>query len=403
MNKLSIAPNFIPGENGDFFFTHQQLNKISRARYQDDFGFYQRTFNPFTYMPMDRRNNFVVHYPKGTPLMWQPYKACSYESTGSMTLDRRELTPDPIYMREQFCHDILFDSCFEHMLQYTQGGDIVLDNEGIQIFNTLVDELLANAQLGFRISAVAGQIFDVNSVDFSTDNTANLTSLFKRTHPTMKGVLKLAYDMARVSAPWLDQDLVTASDFDATGEFTGNPVELVEKIMGNARKPLKVLYNRGRVVTNSRFNFMPEIIASDSYYNAFLRQYNDEGKLSMTNRTRLTKEEFNDPQVGRIEVLYLDGRIPIIPLSEINGFDPYVAGNLHALMVTGSGNLQIGASFASLPQDMEGRDIGVMIGRNDDMNDDKYGMYTVLSHALGKTAIADVDYLAGTIKYTKPA
>lgn len=401
--KLSIAPHFLPGESGDFFFTERTLNKLSRARYQDDFGFYQSRFNVFSYMQMNSRRKFVVHYPKGSPLVWQKYQGCTYDNTGSISLDRREITPDPIYMREQFCHDSLLDSCFQHMINYTTGGDITLDEEGVRIFNMLVDELMTNAQLGFRMSALTGQMYNVETVEYSNDNTANLTELFKKTHPSVKGLIKLAYDRAQIDAPQLNVNVVNDSDFNAMGQFQGDPIEVVEAIMDKAKKPLRQLYNRGATISNGRFTFAPLIIASDGYYNAFLDKYKAEGDLSMTNRTKLSKRDLAPENSNMpMEVMYLYDRIPIIPLSEINGFDQYVAGDLHTLMVVGSGNMQIGASFSSLPQDIENRGIGVMIGRNDDMHDDAYGTYTVLSHALAKTAIADTDYMAGTIKYVKP-
>jgi hypothetical protein len=355
-------------------------------------------------MQMNRRNQFVVHYPKGTPLVWQPYQACSYNTTGSITLDRRELTPDPIYMKERFCHDSLMDSCFEHFINYDANGDISLSPEGVRMFNMLIEELMANAQLGFRISAVSGQMFDVDSVNFSMDNTANIEDLFKRVHPTLKGVLKIAYDQAQIDAPWMDLDVAADTDFDEMGEFTGNPVDAVEAIAAKAPKPLRQLYKRGGTVTGNRFNFLPIIVCSDGWYSAFLRRYNEEGAQVALNRVRLSKRTFgaeNSPTPT--EVMYLDGRVPIVPLSEITGFDQYVEGNLNFLGIVASGNMQVGSSFTGLPNDIEGRDIGVMIGRDNDMHSDSYGSYTVLSHVLAKTAIADKNYFAGCINHTVPA
>ena len=124
-------------------------------------------------MQMNKKNKFIVHIPKGAPLMWQPYVSCSYDSTGSITIGRRELEPDPIYMKEQFCHDELMNSCYEHMIEYDTAGDVGLDAQGLQLFRTFLDELLANAAYGWRITAASGQLYDVNNVQFSPDNTAN--------------------------------------------------------------------------------------------------------------------------------------------------------------------------------------------------------------------------------------
>jgi len=406
MDKLAILPDFLPGQPNSFTFPHQKLNTIARAEYQDTFGVYQRLFNVFSYMQMNRRNKFVVHYPKGTPLVWQPYKACSYNHTGSMSLDSRELTPDPIYMKEKFCHDVLLDSCFEHLIQYPSSGEITLDATGVQLFNQLIDELLANAQLGFRISAVAGQMYDVDAVEFSESNTAELDALFQRVHNTIKGIIKISYDMARQDKPWLDAALVADTDFDETGTYVGgNPIEVVDALVkSKAQKPLRQLYNRGGVAQTGRFTFLPLIICSDGWYASFLEQYQTESEQTAVNRTRLSKRSIAaETSPTPTEVLYLDGRVPIIPLSEITGFDPYVKGNLNYLGVISSGNMQIGASFSQLPENIEQQDIGVLVGRNENFHDDNYGSYTVLSHALAKTALADPNYAVGTINYTVPA
>lgn len=401
-NKLAIEPNFF-GESNDFYFSDRKLNKLSRAMYQDTFGFYQRTFNLFQYMQMNRKNEFIVHYPKGQPLVWQPYQACSYENTNSLSLSKRTITPDPIYLREEFCHDSLMDSCFEHMLSYDPNGDISLDAEGVRLFNMLLEEFMANAALGFRISAVAGQLYDVDAISYSENNTADITSLFKRTHGTIRGFIKLAYDMARIDAPWMDLDIVADTDFDENGNYNGDVVDVMDAIIAQSRKPMRQLVNRGGIISNSRFTFLPVFVLSDGYYNAVIDYWNTESSKVATNRTRLTERTFgNETSPTPNRVYYLDGRIPIVPLSEITGFDDYLAGNTHFIGLVASGNMQLGASFTSMPNDIENNDIGIMVARNNDRTRTDYGTYVVLSHALAKTAIADKDFFTGCINYTTP-
>jgi len=336
--------------------------------------------------------------------MWQPYTSCSYSPTGSITIGTRELEPDPMYMKEMFCHDIFLESAYEHMIEYATSGNVDLTPEGTMIFNQLIDELLANAAYGFRITAATGQLYNVDSVSYSPENTANITDLFKRTHGTIKGWLKLAKDLAAAEYPWMDLPVVAPSDFDATGSFTGNILDLLDELKANARGPLRQLINRGGIVQQGRFSFYPLVLVSTSYFNAIVDRYNFESTQVATNRTRITMREFGgetSPTPQR--VYYLDGMLPILPVDDVNGFDPYLAGDTHFCGIVASGNIQIGASFTSLPQDVENNDMGVLIARDNDPVSNSFGQYAVLSHALAKTAIADPNYFVGAITHTTPA
>lgn len=403
MPVRSITPNFVPDQN-QFFFTSKELNSIAREMYADDFGFYQRLFQLYTYMPMNTRRKFIIHTPKGHPLMWQPYTSCSYEETGSITIGRRELEPEPIYMKEGFCHDVLMDSCYDHMIQYDRNGQVDLSEEARMVFQKFIDELLSNAAWGFRLSLTSGKLFDVDTVGFSDDNTANLTALFKRTHGTTRGWVKMFHDLALAEYPWLDLNLTDASDFDAAGFYNRNIVTLLDELVKNTKKPFRNLINRGGVVQEGRARFLPLIVLSDSYFQAVVDHYNIEAEKIATNRMRITRRTFggeNTPTPN--SVFYLDDRLPIIPLSDINGYDAYVKGTTHFAGIIASGNIQMGTSFAAIPEDVENQDIGVAIERETRISSDNYGRYTVLSHALAKAALADANYAVGTISYTEPA
>lgn len=68
-------------------------------------------------------------------------------------------------------------------------------------------------------------------------------------------------------------------------------------------------------------------------------------------------------------------------------------------------NMQIGSSF-DLVTEVEVEDapvqVGMMIGKVTDSTRDDYGKTTILSHGLGKAAIADNEFFTGTLTYTEP-
>lgn len=148
----------------------------------------------------------------------------------------------------------------------------------------------------------------------------------------------------------------------------------------------------------------PLLVVSDFYFNAIVDQYNFETVQTATNRTRIQTRDFGGEQSPTPQrVYYIDGRLPVIPLDDINGFDEFLKGDTHFMGIIASGNIQLGASFSSLPEDIENHDIGVSVTRNNDKTRNDYGKYTVLSHALSKVAIADPDYAVASITHTTPA
>lgn len=404
MATLKIAPNFVPDSNLMYFMS-QELNSLQRASYMDTFGFYQNLFGLFSYMGMNKKNKFIVHTPKGHPLVWQEWKACSYSETGSLTMNTRELIPDPIYMKERFCQDEMLGSAYEHMLQWAASGNLTLDPDGVNLLNMLMDELMANAAYGLRITATAGDLYDVSTIPTSAENTATLNDLFTRTHGTFKGWLKMSMELAANEGKgWMNLAITDDTDFDEVAGYQGDILALLDTLKANARKPLRQLINRGGVIQQGRFSFLPLIVMSDSYFNAVIEQYNAESDKVATNRVRIVERVFGGENTATPQrVFYLDNMLPIIPLEEIQGFDTYLKGQTHFCGIIASGNIQIGSSYSALPEDIENNDIGMLIARNDDPTRDDFGKYSVLSHALAKVAIADPDYFVGTTTYTEPA
>lgn len=398
-SQLSIEPFYLPQENAIAYST-SELNSIARNRYMDTFGYYQSVFNLFGYMRMTKKYKYQVHTIKGSPLVWQPLTNCSYEPTGSLSVGKKDITPDEVYMNEQFCHDELMDGCWEHFLNYTEGGDIELDPTGIAAFNLMTDELLANASLGHRLTLTSGQLYNVDTVAMNPAATAKQVDLFKRTHGTSRGWVKLFMDLSLSGYPWLNKALVNASDFDQFG-FTGDILALYDEMVDLARKPLRKLINHGGIIQDGRFGFFPLAVVSDSFFYAVKQKYLQIKASVATNEMRITKRRVEVPGMTHpVFVYYFDDMIPIIPLGEISGYDEYLAVDTHFFGLVASTNIQLGHNFGAVDLNIEGTNIGVMIAKQTDITQPNYGSYTWLSHGLMKAALGDPEYAIATIAST---
>ena len=402
MPLISVAPSRLPdGQANGFAFETGEMNQMVRAEYLDTFGFYQNLFGVYSYMRMNRKQKYILHQPKGTKLVWQPYTSCSYDSTGTLQMGRRELIPEFIAMNEKWCQDELLDSTYEHWMEAVANGDLILTDEGVAAFNLMMEELMANSVEGLRATLSAGRLYNVNTVNYSEDNTTTITDMFKKTHGSARGWVKLAYDLAKEKYDHLNVASFDDSDFEGEGDYTGDIVKLLENLKKAAPKPLRQLINHGGMIRGGGRSFMPLIGLSDSFFNAVVRYWNAESEKTATNRTRITRERIaaeNSPTPQF--VYYLDGILPIVPLQDVSAYDEYLKGRTHFAGIFGSGNIQMGHQFGVIPE-VERDQIGLMVAKVTDPSRDNYGQYVVKSHAAVKAAIADPNYMVSTIGYTE--
>lgn len=401
--KLRPTPGFDLSRDS-FFFEAKELNYWQRNMFQDDFGFYQRNFSTFKYMQLDKQNKYTIHRPRANWMMWQPLNACNYDPAGMVRIGKTSLEPTPAYVHQKWCWDELFDSCYEQMLQYFQDGALELSPEGERVFRDLVQEILTAAAYGSRIANITGQLYEGESVEFQTqvgDNavTVEIKDLFNKVQNVTKGVLKLMQDTATSEGrEHLDLNgLLAGSDF-TDQQYTGDVLALFDSVKAQAPKPLRQLINRGGVVRAGGEVFIPQVIVSDSMHAAIAQQYISEGEKVAQNMMRLTKRTFgaeNSPTPQA--VYYIDGTIPVIPLSEINEPDRYLTGTTHFFGIVGSNVLQLGNSFGAIENIEDG--IGMLIEKIVTNENGNLGSYVFTTHGLFANAIADADYVAATKAY----
>lgn len=399
LQQVDIAP--IMDRTG-FQFTTADMNSLARRRYMDVFEFWQRMFGVYGWMKINQLFKFTVYSPKGYPLGWQEYKSCAYDETGQVTLGKRELSPSAVYWRTRFCHDELLDSCFKHFLRFNEDSSIGLTADGNELIRAVSDEIIANAGLSARYALTSGNFYDLATTPLSVDNTAKITADLNKTYPAVTGWVKLVFDLAAAGKPWLNQTAPgSAADFDGDGNYVGDILVLFDNLKKGARSPMRQLVNQGiQFSAGGVRSFAPLFVLSDSYFNAVVQAYNDQATQIATNRVRIT--QVSAPNASGMPSIYymIDGRIPIVPLSDICGFDEFLGVQTHYAGLVASGNIQLGWSFSDIPDNIENKPVAMQIGRVTDITRSDLGMWTFLSHALMVSSIADADFMSSVIVST---
>ena len=402
MSILKVIPGFDFNAN-QIFYKAKELNAFERLPYQDDFAFYQNNFGIYRHMSLTSMYTYKITRVRGVPFMWQSLTACSFDHTGSLRTSIEEITPSRAYVKERFCQDELFDSCFEQLIEY-KNGDMMLDAEGQRIFQKTIEELVANAAYGARLNLTMGQVFDPAAVTFREqigDNvpTATIQDLFTRTHTTSKGWVKLFADLA-VHYPWLNlANLLPSTSF--TGEdFTGDVLDFYDNLKDNAPRELKSLVNRGGVARGGSAAFKPLFLVSDSIHAAVVKQYiSQRTEAALNEGGRISRETVANGDSMPQVVYHIDGMIPVIPISDISEYDKYLNGTTHFGGIVASGNIQLGNSFGPINNVEDG--IAMIIEQNKSIsNDAPYGAYHFQSVGLFASALADPNYAVAARTFT---
>jgi hypothetical protein len=397
---FKIRPYLDAVQDG-FFITNEELHYVHRSNYLDTFGFYQALFGVLSFMTLTNLGKFRIHTPKAnSSLLWKKWNSCSYKRGQSLQMGVQDFQPDPLYLSEKLCDDQLLGSAYQHLIEWDSSGEKFLSPQAQEVVNEVMEEFLTAATLGFRELGTAGSLYDVDSVEFADNTSAEQRRLFKEAHGSMLGWMSLAQDMAADGHKHMDQNILTDDMFDVHGRFDGEILDLYERLLSNSKKELVALVNRGGVVSNSRYRFMPLFICTDSIYAGVVARFKFEADRIATNERRVRKVEIGGSENPVPQYVYYIDDTPVIPMSELTAYDQFITNNTHFAGIVASGNIQIGSSFAPV-MDINGNPIGIAIDRVMDRTRDDYGSWSMLSHAIGKAAIADHTYFSGTFHSTK--
>ncbi len=403
--EFLIRPRFNAIRNALYFET-TRLNGLARAQYNDKFGFYQRQFNMYSYMQLTNDMTYRIHYPQGTPLMWQPHNSCAWTPTGTLSMSNFEITPCKAKVNEQFCYDEYMNGTYRAFLQYSQNPTIGFSEIGRQATDDLVRTVLKNATLGHRMTLVGGRLHALNQVVFKEGVPSRIEDAFRRTAGTCRGWIELLRERgADAGFEHLDGDYITAADLSADGkQFVGDGRDIVavyDAIFEDAPTPLQDAIIEGGI-GGFGDTFYPLFLVAPPEYRAVRAAYNAQKDNTLQNEMRITRQEFSisTESGNRTVYVYMIDDTVVVPVQEVAKYDQYLTGTSHFAYLTLSGVIQLGSNFINLPVVNES-EVAIMMQVSEDAED--YGTHKFLAHTVMATAINDTDYIAGGYLYAVPA
>jgi len=164
----------------------------------------------------------------------------------------------------------------------------------------------------------------------------------------------------------------------------------VDGLKAEAKPALQTLINSGGRTLRSGRPFMPILVLSDSLFSSVVNSYSTQSIAAAMNDPRLRREPVTSPIPGAPKFTYWIDLMPIVPLSQINGYDQYLDGTTYFAAIWASGAVQLGGSFDSLPT-IDGSQVGLLVERSTRVKD--YGTYYFASHALANVGLPDTDYI----------
>jgi hypothetical protein len=403
MPKIFVMPTFDRINNGLYFQTGE-LNELLEAEYNDNFGFFQQTFGLFSYMRLTRDMTYRIHFPQGTPLMWQPHNSCAWTPTGTLSMDTREVPPCKAKINEQMCYDEFMDSTYRAFLAWNQNPTVGFSPEGQAATDALVRTLQKNATLGHRMTLTGGKLHNLANVTFKDGTPTRIEEAFRRTAGTCRGWIELLIETAAADASksHLDNGSIEAGDISSDGkEFTGDVMALFDDQYDGAPQPLQDAIAQGGVGGYSN-TFYSLWLVSPSLNRAVYKAYQAQKENPLQNEPRIIREAFTiqtSRGARQIFVFRIDDTY-VIPVDEIAEFDRFLTGTSHFAYRTISGVINLGSNYNTFAT-INNSEVAMMIQQSTNAED--YGTYKFLAHSLMATAINDTDYITGDYLYAEPA
>lgn len=388
------------------YFPTDKLNGLAEGEYNDKYGFYQRQFGLYSYMQLTENNTYRIHYPQGSPFLWQPHNNCSWTPTGTLSMDTMEIAACKAKVNEQFCYDEHMEGTYKAFLQWSQNGRVGFSEAGREVTDALSRTIVENATLGSRMTLVGGQLMDLGTVTFKDGTKTRIEDAYRKTVGTCRGWIELARTKAASEGvTHLDGGYITAADISSDGtKFVGNNrtiLDLYDQMVSESPAPLQDAIVEGGVGGFGN-TFYPIWAVAPPEYRAVYEQWKVQSASQSLEDARIRREPYQIQTNGgtrTVYVFFIDDTV-VIPISEISMFDRWLTGTAHFAYLTISGVIQMGSNFAALPVAGESQ-VSVMIQVSQNAED--LGTYKYLSHGLMATAINDTDYLCGDYVFAEPA
>lgn len=396
MVPLRVRPFFDRGRNMIEIPTGE-MNAFTAQDIRDNSDFYQATFGVFGWMPFNKQLKYVLHSMYAHPHVWQKDTSCSWDETGSLRMDRTEITPCYAKLNEGLCDDELLNECLKALWTWG-GGSRKLDPKGVAILNQMFTVLATNYTLAARNVLAVGQLFDLDSITWRSGVTNELKDLISRTHDTCKGWLELLRYVGsqpgnqHVNIP----GFFTSSMFDGNN-YVGDVVTMKDMLHEYAPSQMQSALNEGGIggrMVNGIVP-MPMIVCSPSIVNRAATMYREQCINITCINPRLTRETYNW-KGGKIHVYFVDN-VPLIPQAETEEYTQYFTGKYHFAYLTLGRNINLGGDFGNIPTIDD--PIAISIQKSMDIKDQ--GKIYIHSQAMFATGVADLRFITGAQAYTE--
>ncbi len=396
MTPLRIQPFFTRGRNMIEIPT-SEMNAFTAQEIRDNSDFYQATFGVFNWMPFNKTMKYVLHSMYAHPFVWQKDTSCSWDETGSLRMDRTEISPCYAKLNEGLCDDELLNECLK-VLWTWGGGQRKLDAKGVQIMNQMYQVLATNYTMAARNMLAAGQLFDLNQITWQDGVTNELKDLISRTNNTCKGWLELLRQVgatpgnSHVNIP----NFFTSSMFDGN-VYVGDVVELKDALQDHAKSQLQNALDEGGLGGTMINGIVPApmIICSPSVVSRAAKQYRELCVNITCINPRLTRKEY--PWKGSVINVYFVDNVPLIPQAACNEYTQYFTGQYHFAYLSLGRNLNLGGDFGNIPTLDD--PIAITIQKSLDVKDQ--GKIYIDSRAMFATGVADLRFITGAQAYTE--
>jgi len=405
---FQVKPRFDRG-SGAVFFETEQVNALLRTEYQDNFGAYQNAYGVYSYMQMTEDMEYRIHYAQGAPVLWQPHNSCAWTPTQTLSMATDTIAPCKVKVNEQYCYDEFLNSIYKEFVTWQGGGPTVsLSQAGEAASEELARTIVANATMGARITLTAGQLHDLSAVDFAEGTPTRIEQAFTNTVGACRGWIELCRVLSlQAGYEHLEAGYIDAADISSDGKTylgtTNTATELYDLYVAGAKGPLADAVTTGGI---SGFGpvFYPIWLVSPSIHNAVYRDWIAQKETATQNEPRISIETIQvpTPRGNRQLRVYMIDNTVVIPVTEVSMWEKYLDQTSHFAYLTISGTIQLGGSFANLPNyQPDGARVAVMMQVSTNAED--YGTHKFLSHGLMATAINDTDYITGDYLIATPA
>lgn len=370
---------------------------LLRNEYLNTLDWYQRAFGVYSIMKLNRNNKFNLIQATGKPYLWQASNSCVSDPTKTISLGQEVLEPKATELFEKLCvRDSSYGSLlFEHLLSYN-GDTLELTPEMRAILDELTQTLLENAAQGLRLNLTIGSLTDIAALPGGkpASTPQDVWDALLATYDSSIGWVTVAANAAAAGYSWMDlSGVISSGDFNASGDYTANPLDLYDTIKANAPSQLKKVVASGGVGKH-----LPIFIVDPTLFAAIANKANELAAQPLANTARIVVREVQTPgELIPRRYYVIDGSVVVVPVEEIQGWDEDADIDTYGAFLTTAGNINIGGAFTDMPGTM-GENTAITAAYNTNAGSSDFGYMFWRGFSVTASAIAYRDLFAGTVE-----